>query len=59
MPLREVLRGKMGEKEAEKIRSDYMDLFSKRKAADHRPYMFSREEAELSLKKTKFLIFAY
>ncbi|MGB9630809.1 MAG: hypothetical protein ACPL09_02350 [Candidatus Methanodesulfokora sp.] len=49
----------MGEKEAEKIRSDYMDLFSKRKAADHRPYVFSREEAELSLKKTKFLIFAY
>ncbi len=44
--LRRMLSRKVGEDEAERIRSDFLSLFEARKRADHRPFMFEEREAK-------------
>ena len=38
------------EEEAERFRAIYLSLFEARKRADHRPFMFNREDAEFYLR---------
>ncbi len=46
----------LGEEGAERVRKEYLALFEARKLADHRPYQFSREEAELLISKARELL---
>ncbi len=54
--LKRTLEVRVGRERAEGARRDYLDLFVRRKTADHRPYSFSREEAEDALEKASRLI---
>ncbi len=50
------IEGKIGRKAASDVRKRYLKLFQSRKIADHKPYLFSREEAEYIVMEAKKLI---
>ncbi len=54
--LARVLSRTLGEGGAELVRREYLSLFEARKLADHRPYLFSREEAEDVVSRARKLL---
>lgn len=54
--LARVLSRTLGDEGAERVRREYLALFEARKLADHRPYQFSREEAEDVVSRARKLL---
>ncbi len=50
------LKQRLGERKAKEMKEIYLNLFQRRKVADHRPYLFSKEEAEEVLKNARELV---
>ncbi|MDK2372104.1 MAG: hypothetical protein QI197_01855 [Candidatus Korarchaeota archaeon] len=50
------LEERIGEERARDIKERYLKLFMRRKIADHKPYLFSKDEAEWTVMEAKRLM---
>ncbi len=50
------LEERIGEERARDIKERYLKLFMRRKIADHKPYLFSKDEAEWTVLEAKRLM---